>query len=88
MKLSFSTRGWTDLCWEEMLQTAKDMGFSGIEVYNLHKQDTLLDRGGAFHKYNLTATVSTHPATFLRMKTVYPSSLPLWTSPKVPRFPM
>ena len=56
MKLSFSTRGWTDLCWGEMLQTAKDMGFSGIEVYNLHKQDSLLDRGGAFHKYNLTAT--------------------------------
>ena len=35
MKLSFSTRGWPDLSWEEMIETALDMGFSGIEVYNL-----------------------------------------------------
>ena len=35
MKLSFSTRGWPGLSWEEMLETATDMGFSGVEVYNL-----------------------------------------------------
>ena len=28
MKLSFSTRGWPNLSWEEMLETAQDMGFS------------------------------------------------------------
>ena len=32
MKLSFSTRGWPDLTWSEMLETARDMGFSGVEV--------------------------------------------------------
>ena len=57
MRLSFSTRGWTDLSWEEMMQTALEMGFSGIEVYNLPKFDPMLDRGGPFHKYQAAATV-------------------------------
>ena len=37
MKLSFSTRGWGDLSWEELVESALDMKFSGIEVYNLQK---------------------------------------------------
>ena len=57
MKLSFSTRGWTDFTLEEMLETALDMRFTGIEIYNLHKQQELLDRGGPFHKYEIPATV-------------------------------
>ena len=57
MRLSFSTRGWTDLSWEEMMQTALEMGFSGIEVYNLPKFDPMLDRSGPFHKYQAAATV-------------------------------
>ena len=57
MKLSFSTRGWADLSWEEMMQTALEMGFSGIEVYNLPKFDPMLDRSGPFHKYQAAATV-------------------------------
>ena len=57
MKLSFSTRGWPDLSWEEMLETALDMGFSGVEVYNLPKFDPLLEKGGPFHKYQSAATV-------------------------------
>ena len=57
MKLSFSTRGWTDLSWEEMMQTALEMGFTGIEVYNLPKFDPMLDRSGPFHKYQAAATV-------------------------------
>ena len=56
MKLSFSTRGWADLSWEEMMETALDMGFSGIEVYNLPKFDPMVDRSGPFHKYQATAT--------------------------------
>ena len=36
MKLSFSTRGWLDLPWQEVVDTALDMRFGGIEVYNLH----------------------------------------------------
>ena len=57
MKLSFSTRGWPGLSFDEMIETAVDMGFSGIEVYNLSNFDGLIDRGGPFHKYNTTATV-------------------------------
>ena len=56
MKLSFSTRGWQDLSWEEMMETALDMGFSGIEVYNLPKFDPMVDRSGPFHKYQAAAT--------------------------------
>ncbi len=57
MKLSFSTRGWPGLTWDEMLETALDMGFSGVEVYNLPKFDPLLEKGGPFHKYQAAATV-------------------------------
>ena len=57
MKLSFSTRGWPNLSWEEMLDTAQDMGFSGVEVYNLPKFNPLLDKTGPFHKYQTAATV-------------------------------
>ena len=57
MRLSFSTRGWPELSWEEMMELARDMGFSGIEVYNLPKFDPLLDKTGPFHKYQSAATV-------------------------------
>ena len=57
MKLSFSTRGWQGFSWDEALETAVDMGFAGIEVYNLPSSDDLIDRGGPFHKYNTAATV-------------------------------
>ena len=57
MNLSFSTRGWPEMSWEEMLSTARDMGFSGIEVYNLPKFNPLTDRSGPFHKYQAAATV-------------------------------
>ena len=56
MKLSFSTRGWPSLSWAEMTGTAIDMGFSGVEVYNLHAHPALTDRGAPFHKYNTSAT--------------------------------
>jgi len=57
MKLSFSTRGWPGMSWDEMLETATDMGFAGVEVYNLPKFDPLLDKGGPFHLYQVAATV-------------------------------
>ena len=57
MKLSFSTRGWPGFSFDEMVEMATEMGFSGIEVYNLPKFDALIDRGGPFHKYNTAATV-------------------------------
>ena len=43
MKLSFSTRGWGNLSWEELLESALDMKFSGIEVYNIQKFPALTD---------------------------------------------
>ena len=57
MKLSFSTRGWAHLNWEEWLNIAETMHFEGIEVYNLTKFNELVDRSGPFHKYNIAATV-------------------------------
>ena len=57
MNLSFSTRGWPNLSWDEMIDTALDMGFAGIEVYNLPKFDPMLEKGGPFHKYQTAATV-------------------------------
>ena len=57
MKLSFSTRGWAHLNWEDWLNSAVEMDFEGIEVYNLPKFPALRDRGAPFHKYNMAATV-------------------------------
>ena len=57
MNLSFSTRGWGDLSWEELLSTALDMRFTGIEMYNVQKFPALWERGGPFHKHTIAATV-------------------------------
>ena len=57
MKLSFSTRGWGDLSWDELLDSALDMRFTGIEVYNLFKYPVMTDRGGPFHAHKIAATV-------------------------------
>lgn len=57
MKLSFSTRGWAHLSWEEWLSAGTDLGFEGVEVYNLPKFPELMERSGPFHKYNMAATV-------------------------------
>ena len=57
MNLSFSTRGWPELTWDDMIETALDMGFTGIEVYNLPKFDPMLEKGGPFHKHKVAATV-------------------------------
>ncbi len=56
MNLSFSTRGW-GFSWDETLDLAEEMGFAGVELYNLQTVPALTERGGAFHKYNVAATV-------------------------------
>ncbi len=56
MRLSFSTRGW-DFGWDEALKLAQEMDFSGVELYNVQNVPALTERGGAFHKYNVAATV-------------------------------
>ena len=57
MNLSFSTRGWGDLSWDQMLQEAVDMRFGGVEVYNLFKFPEMTDRGGPFHGHKVAATI-------------------------------
>ena len=42
MKLSFSTRGWQLLGWEELLESAEESGMNGIELYDLHKRLDLI----------------------------------------------
>ena len=46
MKLSFSTRGWESCSWDEWIDTASDMRFGGVEVYNAHLYAPLFDKGG------------------------------------------
>lgn len=56
MKLSFSTRGWQSLSWEESVAAAKASAFHGIEVYDvLHRAD-FCQRGGAFDAYQAAST--------------------------------
>ncbi|MCR4877325.1 MAG: AMP-binding protein [Clostridiales bacterium] len=57
MKLSFSTRGWNDLPWEQQIQDAEEYRFQGIEVYNLSRTPSLTDRSGPFHPYHLNETL-------------------------------
>ena len=45
MRLSFSTRGWQSLDWEQLLESAKESGMNGIELYDLYKRHDLIDRG-------------------------------------------
>ena len=56
MKLSFSTRGWQRLGWDELLETAEESGLNGLEIYDLPKREDLISRGCPFHKYNMVAT--------------------------------
>ena len=57
MNLSFSTRGWGDLSWDQLLQEAVEMRFGGVEVYNIFKFPELTDRGGPFHSHKVAATI-------------------------------
>jgi len=56
LKLSFSTRGWKNLQWSDLLKTANEMRFDGIELYNVFGTEELTGAGGPFHKYSVMAT--------------------------------
>ena len=56
MKLSFSTRGWNGLGWQETLAGAVEMRFSGVEVYDVFSTPELTDRGGPFFNRNVMGT--------------------------------
>ncbi|MCQ2132739.1 MAG: AMP-binding protein [Bacteroidaceae bacterium] len=53
MKLSFSTRGWNKLGWDDIIASACEMHFGGIEVYNVYKTTGMTDVAGPFHDYSL-----------------------------------
>ena len=36
MKLSFSTNGWDEFNWQDFYSMAKDLGFDGIEIHDVH----------------------------------------------------
>ena len=46
MKLSFSTRGWAGMSWNEQLETAAEMRFGGVELYDVYKQPAFFEKGG------------------------------------------
>ena len=56
MRLSFSTRGWADMDFENLIETAERMHFEGIEIYNLLKRPDLTEKGAAFEKYKVAQT--------------------------------
>ena len=56
MRLSFSTRGWGDVPWDELVKTVCDMGFEGIEAYDVLANERFSGKGGPFDPYNLRAT--------------------------------
>lgn len=56
MKLSFSTRGWQGLPWDQLVDTAEEMGFSGIEAYDIQNHAEFTGKGGPFDRYNTRAT--------------------------------
>ncbi len=63
MNLSFSTRGWQSLSFDELIDIADEMRFSGVELYNVQNRAELTEKGCPLHKYNTAAT-----ARFLREK--------------------
>lgn len=56
MKLSFSTRGWDHLSWDEWVDTALQMRFDGLEVYGLENKPDLYELTGPFHQSNRMGT--------------------------------
>ena len=57
MKLSFSTRGWNDLPWEDQVRDAEEYRFQGIELYNLSRTSALTERSSPFHPYHQNETL-------------------------------
>ena len=47
MNLSFSTKGWTEASFEDFVAAAESMGFSGIELHNVHN-GLFAKKDGAF----------------------------------------
>ena len=59
MKLCYSTKGWADRSWDELVELAENMDFNGIEVYDVINNEELIGKGAPFHIYNTRATART-----------------------------
>ena len=57
MKLSFSTRGWSEIGWDDLLDIAQEIHFQGIELYSVQKHPEYFERGGPFHRHHTAATI-------------------------------
>ena len=56
MRLSFSTRGWAEFDFDELIDIAEEMKFQGVEMYNVPDNELLCGKGKAFHSYNAQAS--------------------------------
>ena len=56
MKLSFSTKGWHNSNFDDFCEAANYIGFSGIELHNIHNR-LFTEKDGAFHDYASAATL-------------------------------
>ena len=57
MKLSFSTRGWSDLSFYDYSDIAAEMQFAGFELYDLFKHPEYTDKTGPLDPYAMRATM-------------------------------
>ncbi|MCR5794136.1 MAG: AMP-binding protein [Solobacterium sp.] len=57
MKLSFSTRGWSQLSFQETADIAEEMGFAGFELYDAFKFSALTAKGGPLEKFRVAGTM-------------------------------
>ena len=56
MKLSFSTKGWHDISFEEFCTAAEYFKFEGIEPHNINNA-AFSEKSGVFHDYSAAATL-------------------------------
>ena len=57
MNLSFSTRGWQKLAWDDLVSQAEEAQFSGIELYNLQNESHITAKNGPLGRYHAPATI-------------------------------
>ena len=57
MKLSYSTRGWYSLTFEDYADIAEEMNFAGYELYDLFKHEEYFAKGGPLDPYAVRSTM-------------------------------
>lgn len=56
MKLSISTRGWDGFIWGDLLLSASEARYDGIEIHDILSRADLFETGKPFHKYCISDT--------------------------------